>query len=214
MARKAGSSGERTAEAIRAAGLRLIFRHGYEGMTLRDLAREVGLQAGSLYNHISTKQDLLFDLLSRHMRALTAALDDALAGIDDPGARLDAFVAFHVRYHLSRKAEVFVNNSELRSLDPENRKKIVALRKAYQNRLTDILSAGTSSGAFEIPDVRVAAYAILAQLTGVVSWYRPSGRLGSEEIIAVHRRLVFEGVRPSRRPPRKTPGRRDDRQGQ
>ena len=49
-------------QAIRDAGLRLIYRHGYEVMSLRQLAREVGIQAGSLYNHISTKQQLLFEL--------------------------------------------------------------------------------------------------------------------------------------------------------
>ena len=50
-------------EAIRKAGLRLIFEHGYAAMSLRQLAAEVGIQSGSLYNHISTKQELLFDLI-------------------------------------------------------------------------------------------------------------------------------------------------------
>ncbi|HVI88792.1 MAG TPA: TetR/AcrR family transcriptional regulator, partial [Dongiaceae bacterium] len=128
MARKAGSSGAKTHEAIRAAGLELIHRHGYEGMSLRQLAAEVGLQQGSLYNHISTKQDLLMELLRRHMLDLLAALDQALAGIDEPLARLRAFIAFHLHYHMTRQAEVFVINFELRSLEPENYAEIIALR--------------------------------------------------------------------------------------
>ena len=48
MARRVGADGSKTAEAIRAAGLRLIFEHGYEGMSLRDLAQVVGIQPGSL----------------------------------------------------------------------------------------------------------------------------------------------------------------------
>ena len=58
MARTSGSSGPATFEAIRKAGLRLIYRYGYEAMTLRQLAGEIGLVQGSLYNHIATKQDL------------------------------------------------------------------------------------------------------------------------------------------------------------
>ena len=63
MARTIGSYGPKTLEAIRKAGLRLIFEHGYEAMSLRQLAAEVGIQAGSLYNHIATKQELLFVLI-------------------------------------------------------------------------------------------------------------------------------------------------------
>ncbi|CAM5766992.1 TetR family transcriptional regulator [Labrys miyagiensis] len=195
MARKAGSSGARTADAIRGAGLRLIFEHGYEGMSLRDLADMVGIRPGSLYNHIATKQALLFDLLANHMRTLTSALDGALAGIEGPEARLDTFIDFHLRYHLTRKMEVFVNNSELRSLEAANRAVITELRRDYERRLAEILAEGVMDGAFVVPDVKVATYAILAQLTGVVGWYTPHGRLSEDEIVTLHRQLVLRGVR-------------------
>ncbi|WP_413987775.1 TetR/AcrR family transcriptional regulator [Labrys okinawensis] len=194
MARRAGSDGAKTAEAIRAAGLRLIFEHGYEGMSLRDLAEMVGVQPGSLYNHIATKQALLFELLSEHMRTLTAALDEALAGVEGPLARLDAFIDFHLRYHLTRKMEVFVNNSELRSLEPANLTVITRLRRAYEARLAAILAEGVEQRVLSVPDVPVTTYALLALLTGVVSWYDPGGRLSEEEIISTHRRLVLEGI--------------------
>lgn len=195
MARKAGSQGAATAQAIRQAGLELIFEHGYEGMSLRDLAQRVGLQPGSLYNHIATKQALLFDLVREHMNTLTAALDQALAGIEGPLARLDAFLAFHLRYHLTRKVEVFVNNSELRSLEPANHAAIMALRQGYEQRLSAILAEGSALGLFVVEDVPVTTYAILAMLTGVTAWYRPGGRLDAEAIVAIHRRLVLEGLR-------------------
>ncbi len=74
MARTVGSYGPKTMEAIRKAGLRLIFEHGYAAMSLRQLASEVGIQAGSLYNHIATKQELLFDLdPGPHQRAVAPA---------------------------------------------------------------------------------------------------------------------------------------------
>ena len=195
MARKAGSQGAATAQAIRQAGLELIFEHGYEGMSLRDLAQRVGLQPGSLYNHIATKQALLFDLVREHMNTLTAALDQALAGIEGPLARLDAFLAFHLRYHLTRKVEVFVNNSELRSLEPANHAAIMALRQGYEQRLSAILAEGSALGLFVVEDVPVTTYAILAMLTGVTAWYRPGGRLDAEAVVAIHRRLVLEGLR-------------------
>ncbi|MGJ4939254.1 TetR/AcrR family transcriptional regulator [Bradyrhizobium sp. HKCCYLS1011] len=196
MARTIGSHGPTTMEAIRKAGLRLIFEHGYAAMSLRQLAAEVGIQPGSLYNHISTKQELLFDLVQDHMNTLLRALEQALRDRQGPAERLRAFVTFHLTYHMTRKREVFIANSELRSLEPKNYAAIVALRSTYEQRLADILADGVAEGVFEVVDIQVATFAILALLTGLCNWYRPGGRLTREAIIAAHEKLVLSGVMP------------------
>lgn len=61
--RIAGSNGQTTQRALRRAAIELISQHGYHGISLRLLAEHVGLHTGSLYNHIKSKQDLLFMLL-------------------------------------------------------------------------------------------------------------------------------------------------------
>src|ERR1700747_3504140 len=193
MSRTIGSYGPKTLEAIRKAGLRLIFEHGYEAMSLRQLAAEVGIQVGSLYNHISTKQELLFDLVQDHINELLRQLDLALEGKQGPVEKLRAFVAFHVTYHMSRKREVFIANSELRRLEPKNYNAIVALRSAYEQRLAGILAEGVSEGVFEVVDVQVATFAILALLTGLCAWYRPGGRLTKEAIGTAHEKLGLSG---------------------
>ncbi|HEX9447227.1 MAG TPA: TetR/AcrR family transcriptional regulator [Dongiaceae bacterium] len=194
MVRKTGSSGLKTEKAIRAAGLKLIHAHGFEGMSLRQLAAEVGLQQGSLYNHIRTKQDLLTDLLRAHMLDLLQSLDQALAGIAAPLARLRAFIAFHLHYHMTRRAEVFVINFELRSLEPKNYAEIIDLRQRYEKCLADILGAGMRDKSLRKADVQVASYALLAMLTGICTWYKPDGRLSETEIITVHTDLILRGL--------------------
>jgi AcrR family transcriptional regulator len=196
MARTIGSHGPKTMEAIRKAGLRLIFEHGYAAMSLRQLAAEVGVQSGSLYNHISTKQELLFDLVRDHINELLRQLDRALLGKQTPTDKLRAFVAFHVTYHMTKKREVFIANSELRSLEPKNYEAIVALRGAYEQRLAAILAEGVAEGEFEVVDIQVATFAILALLTGICTWYRPGGRLTKQAIVAAHEKLVLSSVAP------------------
>ncbi len=197
MVRTVGSHGPKTMEAIRKAGLKLIHEHGYEAMTLRQLAAEVGVQVGSLYNHISTKQDLLFDLIKAHMDDLLAELEVRLAGIDGPVERLKAFCSFHVTYHILRKREVFIGYSELRSLDPNHYEEIVGLRRQYERSLTAILEDGKRQGLFQVGDNAVAAYGILAMLTGVCTWFRPTGRLTREQVAEIYSDMVLRGLVPS-----------------
>ena len=194
MSRTRGSSGPKTLAAINEAGLDLIYTAGYEAMSLRELAGKVGLQPGSLYNHIETKQDLLFDLIHNHMVTLLARVDVEIEGVEGPIERLKAFVAFHLDYHIERKREVFIGSAELRSLTPKNRKTIVALRRAYEDRLCDILKAGAAKKLFTISDIRVTAYALLAMLTGICTWYDPKGRVSRRKLIDIHTRLVLDGV--------------------
>jgi AcrR family transcriptional regulator len=194
MARTTGSHGPTTMQAIRAAGLQLIFEHGYEATSLRRLAADVGIQAGSLYNHISTKQHLLFDLIDTHMRLLLQELQTALNGIDSPRDRLKAFIAFHLAYHIERKREVFICYSELRSLEPANYRAIVAQRRAYERQLIEILECGVARGDFVVGDPRVAAFGILAMLTGVCTWFDPGGRLTADRLVAMYTDMVLGGV--------------------
>ena len=196
MSRTVGSSGPATADAIKQAGLKLIHKHGYEGMSLRLLATEVGLQQGSLYHHFATKQDLLFGLIRDHMESLgretDAVLPDESAGALE---RLRCFIRHHLTYHVERQVEVFLGNSELRSLEPENRRVIVGLRQAYERRLIAILRAGEEEGVLEVVDVQTAAFAILAMLTGICTWYRPEGRVSVAELIEVHTTLILSGCK-------------------
>jgi AcrR family transcriptional regulator len=194
MSRTVGSFGPKTLEAIRQAGLRLIFQHGYEAMSLRQLAAEVGIRPSSLYNYMQTKQDLLFGLIEMHMQELLGQVDAALQGVVAPRDRLTAFVAFHVRYHMLRKSEVSVVNFELRSLDAEHYATVVDMRKRYERRLGDIIQDGINKGVFCPVDVAVGTFAILAMLTGVCSWYRPDGRLTEAEIIQAHTDMALRSL--------------------
>ena len=194
MARTTGSNGEKTAAAVREAGIRLIWEHGFEAMSLRRLAAEVGIQPGSLYNHFETKQALLYDIVRDHMETLLAACDAALTEPVEPRDRLIAFAGFHLRYHMTRRMLVYIANSELRSLEAENRASIVALRKRYEQKLTDILVAGAERGFFRVADPRVTTFALIWMLTGICEWYRPGGRMNEDELVALHVDMVLGAV--------------------
>ena len=194
MARIAGKITEQTVRDMKRAATRLIAVHGFEGMNLRMLADDIGVKAGSFYNHIESKESLLHMLLSDTMAELMAGLDAALAGASGPLDALRRFVAFHIEFHAVRRDEVFIGNAELRSLSEAHRREIVALRDSYERRLEAILRAGMAAGALKPGDVRVAGYALIAMLSGVCTWYRPGGRLGVKQLVRQYTRLALGAV--------------------
>jgi AcrR family transcriptional regulator len=201
MARKSGSSGEKTAQAVRAAAISLIAQHGYAAVSMRQIAREVGVQAGALYLYTPDKQSLLFDILRTHMEHLLTAVDRALLpATASPEARLEAFVRFHIAYHIVRRDSVFISYMELRNLDPDNFSAIETLRRQYEERLGTILKAGENAGAFSFADLRLSTMAVIAMLTGVSTWFREAGRLSPKVIEDHYVTLAFRmcGAAPDR----------------
>lgn len=193
MARKIGSSSEITGPRIRAAALHLFASHGFAAVSMRQIAAEVGVQAGALYLYTSDKQALLFDLMQDHMTALLATCR-ALPQIDDPKAQLDQFARFHVGYHLDRPAAVFIAYMELRNLTPENFAVIESLRREYEDILTAILSKGSASGAFTLTDPKMTTFALIAMLTGVTNWYREGGRLSRADVQKLYADMALRAV--------------------
>ena len=193
MARKQGSHSDITGPRVQDAALRLIAQHGYAAVSMRQIAAEVGVQAGALYNYTPDKQSLLFDLMKSHMVDLL----DALAQADIKGdalARLEGFTRFHIRFHLPRPDQVFVSYMELRNLSDDNFPMIEVMRRSYEDALEDILRAGEAEGVFAVPDTRVTAMALIAMLTGLSNWYRTDGRLETSKIEAIYWDLVRKSV--------------------
>ncbi len=193
MARKKNSSAETTRPRIREAALRLFARHGYAAVSMRQIATEVGVQAGTLYLYTADKQTLLFDLMQAHMQDLLAALA-ALPAQDDPLAALEQFTRFHLRHHRARQDAVFISYMELRNLEPENFERIEAMRRAYEAHLAGILARGKATGTFDLPDAKLAAYALIAMLTGVTTWYREGGPLSLARVEDIYWDMVQKAV--------------------
>ncbi|MCC5969991.1 MAG: TetR family transcriptional regulator [Pararhodobacter sp.] len=202
MARKPGSRAEITGPRLRDAALILFARHGFAAVSMRQIAAEIGVQAGALYLYIDDKQSLLFDLMRDHMEALLTAWQDSLAkagqGANPQTAldRLEHFARFHIRFHAARRDAVFISYMELRNLTPDNFAVIEGLRRQYETELETILRAGQAEGSMVLPDSKLAALAIIAMLNGVNTWFREGGRLSRDRVEDIHVDMVRKAVTP------------------
>ncbi len=193
MARTQGSHSDITGPRVRDAAQRLFARHGFAAVSMRQIASEVGVQAGALYNYTPDKQTLLFDLMKEHLDQLLDARKDQPIP-DDAMQALEQFTRFHIRFHAARPEAVFIAYMELRNLSPENFAVIEGLRHTYETQLEDILRQGIADGAFAMPDPKITSLAMIAMLTGVNTWFSDAGRLSLPEVETMYWTMVRKSV--------------------
>jgi AcrR family transcriptional regulator len=181
-------------EIIEAAG-RLFAARGYDGTSMRDLGRELGLLGSSIYSHVSGKQELLVAIVEEGADLFQASADTALRSGGTGLDRLEAFVAGHIAVvvgHLE-VSRTFLN--EARALDADFRAPILAARNRYEAALREILADGIADGSFRPGlDPVISGIFILSILNAVDRWYRSDGRLDRDDLVAAVVAFVANGV--------------------
>ncbi|MDX1447663.1 MAG: TetR/AcrR family transcriptional regulator [Acidimicrobiia bacterium] len=182
------------ADVVQAAG-RLFAERGYHGTSMRDLGRELGLHGSSLYSHISSKEDLLVDVVQRAAELFEAS---ARAALQTPGSardRLRALVAGHVDVLLDHVDEARTFLNEARALDESYRDRVVAARDGYERTFRTVLADGVGSGEFRSDlDPVLTGILILSVLNSVDRWYRPDGKLGRSDLVDAILEFCMDGV--------------------
>ncbi len=181
-------------EQILDAAVQLFSAYGYHAAPLRDIARIAGIQAASIYHHYPNKQSLLVEIMQTHMERLNSSLERIMHTYSDPLQRLHEAIANHIRMHTTYKAEFFIIDTEMRALEGENRAYVLSLRDRYEALLQELLRDGMERGVFRRSDVKIASYAIIAMCTEVATWFKPEGRLSVQQVIAIYRQLISEGI--------------------
>jgi AcrR family transcriptional regulator len=183
---------ERRSELTRQAA-RLFAERGYHGTSIGDLAEAMGVQKASLYAHIQSKQDLLYETMREGARAFHAALD----GIPDD-LRATEKIRLALRGHLRVVAEqldvatVFVQ--EWRYLDGPRREEFVAERRRYEQRIGDLFREGREHGELRADvDEGAAVLLFLSAANWAYTWLH-TGR-DTDELADRFYRLLVDGMR-------------------
>lgn len=161
-----------------------LFRaRGYAATSMRELATALGLEAGSLYSHIKSKEEILHRVCFGLAEAFFAGFDAATADLEVPlAAQLRQAIEAHVRVLTRDSAASAVFLHEWRHLSEPARTEFLALRDRYEAGFRMLITRGLATGEFHAPDASFAALTLLASLNWLPSWYRPDGKLSPDDI--------------------------------
>jgi AcrR family transcriptional regulator len=177
-------------QQIRALAAEMFFDRGYESTSIRDLAGALDIKAASLYYHFPDKEQILYELVGSVLDQLLAGARELVQRQPKPQLELAALVVNHVVLHALRPKETTLGDSELRSLTGERRESNIRIRDDYERFVVDVLERG----GFDVIDVKLTAYAIIAQASHVGTWYHQPGRLSLEQVTEVHVALALRMV--------------------
>ena len=180
-------------EELTRIAARLFAENGYQGTSLADLADALGLQKPSLYHHIDSKEDLLWEVAWDGGEAFHAGLDGVPAE-----ATATERIRLALRAHLAvvaaqlDVATVFVR--EWRYLAGERRDRFVAERRRYEERFRALFREGRELGELRTDlDDATAALLALSAVNWAYTWLRPGTQ--TDELADRFTALLLDGMR-------------------
>ncbi|MCL4394830.1 MAG: TetR/AcrR family transcriptional regulator [Chloroflexi bacterium] len=185
-------------EEIFSHAVRIFKEKGYHATSVQDIADAVGLQKGSLYHYIRSKDELLFRIFERSTGALTRDLEAIVASRRSPRDKLSDAIAAHLTA-LCEQLDIYtVYLSERRALGARNNSKVRAEGERHARLIEQIIQEGVAQGEWRAVDSRMAALAIIGMCNWLYQWYTPNGRLTPRQIAGVFSDLVIDGLAVSR----------------
>lgn len=188
------SNGISRKEQISNTAAELFSERGYMATSMRDIAEKMGIEAASLYNHISGKEEILHSICFDMAHLFIKAIDEVNDIYFDAEKKLRMAIQNHVGILTANLTRSTVFLHEWKYLTGDNRTAFIALRDKYEKEFTVILQNGEDENLFKDVDKKFAVLNILSSLNWITEWYKPTGEMTPEQIAAKLSDFILMGL--------------------
>ena len=183
-----------TRDDILEAAAQVFREKGFHGASMANIAEAVNLQKASLYHHVSSKQEILLELLDRALELLL----ERISPIASQNIPADERMRQMIREYL----QILAENTDLsavllfehRSLESKRHARHVPNRDKFEALWRNVLADGVRTKRFVCDDVSLTARAILGIMNWTITWYRPHGDLTIKQIADQYSNLLLNGL--------------------
>ena len=179
------------------AAARCFNEKGYSGSSLKDVAAILGLTDAALYYYVRNKEELVYLCYLRAGDVGRDALDRAIAEGTDGLDTVRRYLSYHVAAMTGEDGPIAIM-SEIPSLQPEHRDRILDISRRHSARFEDILQRGIDDGSIAPCDVRMTGNAIMGALNWVPKWFRGDADIAAQ-VVAEFPKILSAGLEPSGR---------------
>jgi AcrR family transcriptional regulator len=183
-----------TRDEILTAAADIIGEKGFHATSMQDIAAAVDLKKASLYHHVSSKQEILVDLLDKALDILILNMQTVVEQDIPADQKLRLAIRSYLNTLTDNPGLTSVLLLEHRSLEEEYRQRHIPRRDTYEKFWNEILQQGIAQGVFDCAETKMAVKSILGLANWTIMWFSPDGRLSPEEIADLSTDLVLNGL--------------------
>lgn len=164
------------------AAAHLFSTQGYERTTVRDLARVVGIQSGSLFHHFKTKEDILCAVMEEAITYNFARMEQAVASGRTPRERLRGLIRAELESINGDTGDAMsVLVHEWNALSPERQQHLLAMRERYEALWLAVLEELRAEGAVQ-HDSFLWRRLVFGAISWTRMWYKRNGPLSLDAL--------------------------------
>ncbi len=169
--------GTKRKEEIISVASRLFEEKGFTAVSVRDIAQEMGIKAASLYNHISSKQEILSSLILKLAKDFTKGMETVQAAESSPLEKVKALIELHIDITVNHSEALAALNNDWMHLQGQDLIDFVQMREDYEENFRNIIKSGIDLGQIQPRHPEVILFSILSTLRTLYLWYQKRGKL-------------------------------------
>ena len=215
-ARKNGSSAapetrfDRRLGKILAHATKVFYEKGYEGASMRDLARASGTSLSGLYHYFESKEKLLYLIQKHTFSTIVGRLRERLDQVSDPEQRIRALIFNHLEYFLANREAMKVLSHEADVLKNGFGAEVAAIKREYYRLCIGLLDDFKAAKGLEFSS-RMAVLSLFGMMNWIYTWHNPRVDGDAQSLSQGMAAIFLQGIRGagqsdkvSERKPRKT----------
>lgn len=172
---------------------KLFAEYGFQGTSMDDIATALGVQKGSLYYWIDSKEKLLLETLSDPLTALLRTAEGISRSTAPAADRFSSLIHHHCRFVAENPDRMRVFLTEAKWLTGEPYERLRGVRRAYYEAFRRPLDEGRADGSLSIEEKLVPVHVnlLFAMMNEIPTWFGRDGALTIDEIATHITELVI-----------------------
>src|SRR5262249_16307728 len=188
-----GSRFERRLGKILEGATAVFCEKGYEGASMRDIARQTGLSLAGMYHYFGSKERLLYLIQKHSFSTIVDRLRSSLADSSGAEEGIRAFIQNHLEYFLEHQQAMKVLSHEDEVLTCEYGRQIAQLKREYYHLCRELLNRYKKEKGLQF-DSRMAILSLFGMMNWIYTWYNPRLDGDADRLATEMGNLFFCGI--------------------
>jgi len=172
-----------------------LFAHkGYHSTSMRDIARELGMNQSSLYHYFDGKEDMLFKLMNEAMDEALPTIEEICDADISPEEKLTRVLGYYTRYFAGEQDREILLVNEMGSLNGDPRRTLLEKQRRYVHLIRTILDELADQGKMKKIHTTVALFAFFGMVHYTIKWYHKDGPVSLDELAGSFLEIFTRGI--------------------